>query len=388
MKRVVVAGCGLAGLKAAIELHKLLKNKVEILGVDRSETFNFAPFIHRVAAATIEANKTTFFLRDFFREKGYEFFKGEVAGIKLGDKKLVTDKQSIDYDYLILALGCETSFYGVPGAKENCFEFKTFNDAMELSEHIARMFFNARSVEDREERDAMLRFVVCGGGATGLELATELSYYVNNLSRRYKGLRGELVLVEAMPRVLPGLPKEMAAYAESALGKLGIKLFCREPIVEVGEDFVELRNGERIYSKTIVWCAGVKPPELLKRSGLKLNERGYVEVNRFLQAKLNGEVEEAVYSAGDVVNFLRETGKPLLKLGRHAVDQGKVAARNIYADISGKRKVPYNPRTEATVISLGRKDAIGFYGDKILRGRTALWLKYWVENRYLKGYMV
>ncbi|HID17818.1 TPA: hypothetical protein EYP26_05955, partial [Candidatus Bathyarchaeota archaeon] len=297
-------------------------------------------------------------------------------------------KQSIDYDYLILALGCETSFYGIPGAKENCFNFKTFNDAIELSEHIARMFFNARSVEDKEELEAMLRFVICGGGATGLELVTELAYYINNLSRKYEGLRGELVLVEAMPRILPGLPKEMAAYAENALRKLGIKLFRREPIVEVGEDFVELRNGERIYSKTIVWCAGVKPPELLKRSGLKLDKRGYVEVNRFLQAKLNGEAEETVYGAGDVIGFLKETGKPLLKLGRHAVDQGRVVARNIYADISGKRKVPYSPRAEATVISLGRGDAVGFYGDKILKGKMALWLKYWVENRYLKGYMV
>ena len=206
-KRVVVAGCGLAGLEAALQLYNLSKGGIEIVGVDKNRFFSFLPYLHRVAALTIREADILISLKDFFRKIDSEFFREEIVEIKPEEKRIITEKQSIDYDYLVVALGCKTNFYGIPGAEENCFDFKDAEHAVRLSEHIAKMFFHARNVEDRDERREMLRFVVCGGGATGIELVTELKYYVEKLCRRYGVDRGEveLILLEALQRILPFL---------------------------------------------------------------------------------------------------------------------------------------------------------------------------------------
>jgi len=241
----------------------------------------------------------------------------------------------------------------------------------------------------------MLRFVVCGGGATGIELVTELKYYVDYLCKKYRVDRSnvELVLVEAMPNILPdlqeNLSKRMVSYAEDAIKKLGVKLLCCKPVVEVGKDFVKLKDEGYIYSNTVIWCGGLKAHKVIKNSGLKTDRKGFLEVNNYLQPTFNEKALENVYCAGDATTFIdKKTNQPLMKIGRHAVDQGKASAKNIYADIAGKKKLEYTPRTQATVISLGKSDAIGFYGDRVLKGRIALWLKYWIEDGYLKRYRV
>jgi NADH dehydrogenase len=394
-KRVVIAGCGFAGLEAALNLHKMLKDRVEIIGVDKNRFFSFLPYLHRVAAATLEENKVIISLIDFFRKIDSEFFQEEITEIRPEENKIVTKKQTIDYDYLVVALGCKTNFYGIPGANECCFDFRDAEHAVNLSQHIARMFLYARNVDSKEKREKMLRFVVCGGGATGIELVTELKHYVDYLCRKHKIDRSnvELVLVEAMPNILPGLPenlsKKMVSYAENAIKKLGIKLLCCKPVVEVGKDFVKLKDEEYVYSNTVVWCGGLKAHEVIKNSGLKTDRRGFLEINNYLQPTFKEMVLENVYCAGDATTFIdKKTNQPLMKIGRHAVDQGKTSAKNIYADIVGGKKVEYTPRTQATVISLGKSDAVGFYGDRVLKGKIALWLKYWIEDGYLKRYRV
>ena len=393
MKRVVIAGCGIAGLEAALNLYKMLGNKVEIIGVDKNRFFSFLPYLHRVASLTLKEEKIIVSLKDFFNNLRSEFFREEVVEIKPEENKIVTTKQTIDYDYLIISLGCKTNFYGIPGAEENCFDFRDAEDAVRLSEHIAKMFFYAKKTDSKEKRRQMLRFTVCGAGATGIELVTELKQYIQYLCKKYgiEKSETELVLVEAMPNVLPGLPEELSkkvvGYTENSLKRLGVKLICNSPVVEVGKDFVKLKDEKFLYTNTVVWCGGLKTHTLIKNSGLKTDRRGYLEVNPYLQSSFKEEFLENVYCAGDVLTFIdKKTGKPLMKIGRHAVDQGKTSAKNIYANITGKRMVEYVPRTEATVISLGRSDAIGFYGNRVFKGKIALWLKYWIEDGYLKRY--
>jgi len=396
VKRVVIAGCGFAGLEAALNLHKMLKDEVEIVGVDVNTYSSFLPYLHRVAAATIKEKEVVIPLRDFFFEKvDSEFLQEEVTEIRPEENKIVTKRQTIDYDYLLIDLGCETNFYGVSGAEEHCFDFKDAERAARLSEHIERMFFLAKNVSSREEKEKMLRFVVCGGGATGIELVTELTCYVEYLSRMHRiNLSDvELVLLEAMPHILSALPENLAKrivnYAEDAIKKLGIKLLCSKPVVEVGKDFVKLKDGGYIPSNTVVWCGGLQTHKVIKNSGLKTDKKGFLEVNPYLQPTFKDEVLENVYCAGDAITFIdKKTNQPLMKIARHAVDQGKTSAKNIYADIHGEKKIEYTPRTQATIISLGKDDAIGFYGDHILKGKIAIWIKYLIEDIYLRRYRV
>ncbi len=392
VKRVVIAGCGIAGLETALQLYNLSKDKLEIVGVDKNRFFSFLPYLHRVAATTLREKEIIISFKDFFRKINSEFFREEIVKIEPEKKKITTSKQSIDYDYLVIALGCKTNFYGIPGAEENCFDFKDAEHAVKLSEHVAKMFFNVRNTNSKEEQEKMLRFVVCGGGATGIELVTELKYYVEYLCKKYgvEQSKVELILLEAMQRILPGLSEKIAGYAEKAIKKLGIKILCGQPVVEVGKDFVKLKNGEQIYSNTIVWCGGLQPHDVIKNSGLNVDKRGFLEVNSYLQPIFKEDVMENIYCAGDAVTFInKKTNQPLMKIGRHAVDQGKFAAKNIYGDAlyGDKKKVEYVPRTEATVISLGKTDAVGFYGNRILKGRIALWIKYWIEDGYLRKYL-
>ena len=177
------------------------------------------------------------------------------------DKKVViTEHGSYDYDYLILAMGGEPNDFGTPGVKEHAFTLWSLEDAVKMRDHIEKTVAEAATEHDEEKRKAMLTFVVCGSGFTGVELIGELLEWKGRLAKDNKIDEDEiqLILVEAAPTIINMFDRKDAGKAEKYMVKNGIKIMKNSPIVEVKEDRVILKSGEEIPTYTLAWTAGVK----------------------------------------------------------------------------------------------------------------------------------
>lgn len=373
LPRVVIVGAGFAGLWAA---RTLAARRVSVTLIDQNNYHLFLPLLYQVSAAEIEPEDIAYPVRTILRRiPNVSFDLAEVKKVAFRDRTVICEDHELTYDYLILATGSTSHFFGIAGAKEHSFPLKSMKEGIALRNHILCRFEHAVHESDDEALRRRLTFVVVGGGPTGVEFAGALAELIHGpLKKDFPSIdfgRVRIVLLEARTGLLGMLPESLQRYGLARLKKLGVEVMLDVSVSEVDPRSVSLRNGLRIPSETVVWTAGVRGNFFAETAGLPIRPDGRIDVLPTLQT----EAYPNVYAAGDLA-FCRVNGEPPALVAPVAISQGKWAARNILRQIDGNSPLPLRFRDKGTMVTIGRNSGVARIGRFDFRGFPAwvLWV--------------
>ncbi|SHF56520.1 NADH dehydrogenase [Caldanaerobius fijiensis DSM 17918] len=383
-KRIVIVGAGYGGVHAAKLLNKKLKKEdgVQITLIDKKPYHTLVTDLHEVAGARLEPDSVRVYLHKIFAGKKVDVITDEVEKIDYEKQQVVGKAGQYGYDYLIIAVGSEPCDFGVPGVFEHGFTVGSLELATKTRDHIEEMFRKASVEKDVEKRKKMLTFVVAGAGFTGIETAGELVEWTRDLCNKYHIDRNDVkvMVVEALGNILPNLNQKLAAKAFKYLTKRGVKILTNCAITKVCEDYVVLKDGSKIETKTLIWTCGVQGNRSAENFGLELNRRFRIHTNEYMQAA----GKENVYVIGDVAYYEYE-GKPVPQVVETALQTAETAVHNIIADIYGSSKKPFKPNYHGFMVSLGSRYAVAELMGVSLSGFLAMAMKHLVNIHYLFG---
>ena len=354
---VVIVGAGFGGLRAARALRKA---PVDVVLVDRRNYHLFQPLLYQVATAGLEPEQIARPVRAVLRrQKNFEFQMTEVTGLESGAKRLLTADGPIAYDYLILAVGGETNYFGLAGVPEHGFGLKDVPDAIRVRNHVLRAFERAMLEPDPERRRAELTFVVVGGGPTGVEMAGALSELIRLvLVKDYPRLNIKdvrVLLVEATDRLLGPMPARLREAAAETLWRKHVEVRFGATVADYDGKRVVLKSGEVIPAGTLIWAAGVKAVHLTSQLGLPIARQGRVPVSDTLQVPGHA----GVYVIGDAA-YLEADGEPLPMMAPVAIQMAETVARNIRRELGGAVPIPFRYRDPGSLATIGRNAAVAY----------------------------
>ena len=374
---VVIAGGGFGGAAAARELERLMpKQSARLTLVNETNFSLYTPFLPEAAAGTLEPRHVVTPLRELLNRTYLRL--GQIVGHDPEAKTLQLQKkfggtEEMGYDQLLLALGSVSRTLPVPGLAEHAVGFKDLADAIYLRNHVVETLEEANATEDPARRERLLTYVFVGGGYAGLEALAELQDFAADAMDSYPRARlhgMRWVLVEAADRVLPEIDQQLADYALRELRGRGIDIRLKTTLEEVTAETARLSSGEVLPTETVVWTAGVSPQPILKELNLPLDERGRVPVDSYLRV----EGLDSVWAIDDCAAAPDPRGGTCPPTAQHAVRQGPVAARNIAAELGIGTPAPFDFKSYASFVNLGRYKAVGRIGDRTFRGFPAWWL--------------
>ena len=385
-KNIVVVGAGYSGVSATKFLAKKLKrdNDVQITLIDRHSYHTMMTELHEVAGGRVEPEAIQYDLQRLFaRQKNVQLVTDTVTGIDKENKIVTTKLGSYAIDYLILGMGGEPNDFGTPGVKEHGFTLWSFEDSVRIREHILKTVAKAAIEPDATVRRAMLTFVVCGSGFTGIEMIGELVDWKARLAKEYKLDPSEfsLKVVEAMPTILNMLGRNDAAKAERYLKEQNVELVLNAPIIEVAADHIKLKDGSMVPTHTLIWTAGVKGTTDAADFGLEAARGNRLVANEYMEAK--GYEENNIYIIGDLVFYEEFPNTPTPQIVQAAEQTGHTAAANIVADIKGGEKHKFKGNYQGFMVSIGAKWGVANLFNKIhLSGFLAIVMKHIVNLKY------
>jgi len=371
--RVVIVGAGFGGLWAA---RTLADAEAEVLLVDRHNYHTFLPLLYQVAAAELEPEGIATPARHILRSlSGVSFHMAEVEGIDFQRRTVTADGAPLPYDYLIVATGSASHFFGVAGAAEYAFELKTLEQGIALRNRIIASFEKATREPEATVRRKLLTFAIVGGGATGVEFAGALAELIHGPLKKdfpdldFRDVR--ILLLEGGESLLPGMPGTLGAYALDRLGRLGVEVHLAAAVERVTADSVVLRGNVVLPAMTVVWTAGVRGDPGARQWGLPTAADGRVRVLPTLQVPGHGEA----FVIGDLA-LVEAEGHPLPMIAPAAVQEGSAAAANILRLMEGKTPSPFAYRDRGAMVTIGRNAAVVRLGQRSFTGFFAwvLWL--------------
>ncbi|WP_243383301.1 NAD(P)/FAD-dependent oxidoreductase [Geothrix alkalitolerans] len=368
---VLIVGGGFGGLRAA---RALAEAPVHVVLVDRQNHHLFQPLLYQVASATLSPADIAAPIRHILREQdNAEVVLGEVVSVDLYARRvLLADGRGLSYDFLILAAGSRSSYFGRDAWASLAPGLKTLEDALEIRRRFLLSFEQAEQEEDPDLRREWLTFVVVGGGPTGVELAGTLKEMARlTLPREFRRIRTDrarVILVEAGPAILANLGSGLSEKAVESLERIGVEVRLGQPITGIDERAVQL-GGERIPTRTVLWAAGVSAVPLGAGLGVPVDRLGRVIVEPDLS--LPGHPE--VFAVGDLAAFTHGTGGPLPGVAPVAIQQGEWAAANLLATLAGQPRRPFRYRDKGSMATLGRGRAVARVGGLSFTGYPA-WL--------------
>ncbi|ACY49534.1 NAD(P)/FAD-dependent oxidoreductase [Rhodothermus marinus] len=354
--RVVIVGAGFGGLTLA---RALRRDPVEVVLIDRQNYHTFQPLLYQVATAGLEPEEIAHAVRGIFQgRRNFRFVMGTVVGVDWDAQAvLLEDGDRIDFDYLVLAAGATTNYFGIEGAAEYSFSLKTLEDAIALRSHIIRQFEEADRHPERI-REGLLNIVVVGGGPTGIEMAGALVEWFELVFRKdYPHLpmnRARVLLVEALDTVLATYDERLQQYARRQLRRRGVELHLGDPVARVTPDAVYLQSGERIPTRTVIWAAGVRACPLADRLGLPQTRGGRIEV----EADLRVPGHPNVFVIGDLAASRDENGRLHPQMAPVAIQGARHVARQIRRLLQGQETEPFHYRHRGTMATIGRHAAV------------------------------
>lgn len=388
--QIRVLGAGYAGLRAALDLDRWLgdRDAVQITLIDRHDYHQLVTELHKPAAGTGSASRLAIPLRDILKGTRIRFCQRAVKDILPDDEAVVLEGGTVlRYQRLVVALGSSPEYFAIPGVAEHALTIRSINSARTIWNRLEWAFRRAAAVGEGAEREALLTVVVAGGGFTGVELAGELADRLPVLARDV-GAPPEavrIVTVEALPELLSGFSPRLVAEAARALEEKKVHLVLGAPITRVDEQGVELEDGRRIASRTVIWTGGVRGHPIVERR-FPCKGRGRAEVDPFLRSPAYPNV----YIIGDAAFAVDpRTGRPVAPTAQHAIEQGRVAARNIWAGYTGRPLRPYRPINKGIVVSVGRGVGLARLGRYDVSGAAPAVLKdaiTWLYVYSLGGY--
>jgi NADH dehydrogenase len=392
-KKVLILGAGAAGISAALELKKASAGVagLEVTLVDQRDYHHPLPFIWHVVSGSVEPGHISFPLQALLRQRGVErpvkFRQSLVQGIDVEKRVVSTDDGELEWDYLVVALGSTTNFFGMADVEENSLIFKSLSDAVSIHNHILDNYAAALREEDEQLRRELLTFVVVGGGPTGIELAAAIQDFVRKaLVREFPSLMSQtrVLLVEAQDALLSGMKAKMSELAISRLRSRGIEVLLKARITKVLVGGIETADGQTIPTRTVIWVAGVKPVAVVESLPFEKAKGGRIVVNQYLEVPGS----PGVYVLGDCAYSLQENGSvPYPPTQQVAERQGPACARNIIRAIQGKEQLAFNYKFKGQVIYMGRNLVVAQLGERVFDGFAAGLLRrvyyLWVFISYL-----
>lgn len=386
-KNIVVVGAGYAGVSATKFMAKKLKKDqdVQITLIDRHSYHTMMTELHEVAGGRVEPTAIQYDLQRLFsRKKNVKLVTDTVTGIDKESKKIITKQGTYDFDYLVLGMGGEPNDFGTPGVKEHGFTLWSFEDSVRIREHIERTVALAALEPDAVKRKAMLTFVVCGSGFTGIEMVGELIEWKDRLAADYKLDPADFTLkvVEALPTILNMLNRNDADKAVRYLEKKNVELVLNSPIVEVDEDHIKLKDGSVIPTYTLIWTAGVKATSDAADFGLEAARGQRLVANEYMEAK--GYEDKNIYIIGDQVYYEEQPNTPTPQIVQAAEQTGHCAAANIVSAIKGDgEKHKFKSNYQGFMVSVGSKWGVAeLFGKIHLSGFLAMIMKHIVNLKY------
>ena len=356
LPHVVIIGAGFAGLTAAKRLRNV---PVRITLVDRNNYHLFQPLLYQVAIAGLVPSQVAYPLRTIFRnQKNLTFQMGEVTSIDFDAKYVKLNGSVIAYDYLILAVGGETNFFGMDAVKENGFQLKDIESAVDTRNHLLRMFEKASREADAEKRKSMLTFVVVGGGPTGVETSGALAeLIVHVVKKEYPTLdvrEARVLLLEAGDALIASYPDELRKATLRLVKEKNVEVMFNAKLTDYNGQRVLLADGTEIKTNTLIWTAGVKASGITERLGVQVAGSGRVRAEATLQ--LPGHPE--VYVLGDAAYLENGNGQPLPMLSTVAIQQGNVVGDNIKRAIKDVEQKPFHYKDPGLLATIGRNAAV------------------------------
>lgn len=357
-RRVVVLGAGFGGLTAALCLTQG-RPSLDVVLVDRHNYHLFTPLLYQVAANLVSDEDVVYPVRAVAYQHGFQFVCSEVRGIDLGTEQVQTDHGPIAYDYLIVALGSVTNFFGIHELEKRTLPLKTVPDAVRLRCQVLDALERAEQERDEARRRALLTFAIVGGGPTGLEFAGALAALIRDVAgREYPRLHPEdcqILVLEATGGVLPGMHAGLKSVAIARLAERGVRVALNTPVARVEDGTVITGDGRRIPAATIVWAAGVRANPLVADLPGERARGGRIVVNEELQ--LPGHPH--VYVIGDAAAATAPGAGGLLpQIAPVAIQQARAVAENILRQERGQPLRPFRYRHLGNLVILGRHAAV------------------------------
>ncbi len=384
LPQVLIVGAGFAGLNAARALRGA---PVRLTVVDRRNHHLFQPLLYQVASAALSPADISAPIRGVLRRQlNTQVVLGEVVSVDAAAHRVrLADGRELPFDFLVLATGATHSYFGREDWRPLAPGLKTLEDAVEIRRRILTAFERAESESDPAERRALLTFVVVGAGPTGVELAGALSeiarYTLLSDFRHIEPSSARVILLEALPRVLPDYVPPLEASARRQLERLGVEVRTGARVTEVDEDGITA-GGERIHSRTVLWAAGVQASPLGKWVGGRRDRRGRVEVLPDLTVPGHPEI----LVAGDLAAARQPDGSLAPGLAPAAIQAGRHAARNIVRAIAGRRMLPFRYLDKGKLATIGRAAAVADIRGLHVSGLPAWLLWLFVHIYFLIGF--
>jgi NADH dehydrogenase len=446
-KKVLILGGGFAGVEVLRRLQNRFQKdvSVDITMVSKDNFFLFTPMLHEVASGMIETRHIVTPIRAFCNRA--KFYAAKVQNIDLNNKgvyiestpfssivqartsnnleSLTRESASAEallsnlhvnllpYDYLVIAVGSETKFFGMTDIEKHTFTIKSWNDAIVIRNHVIHQLEQAEVLlrqrtsspgygddyndnttnrnslnsyqEDQKER--LLTFVIVGGGFAGVETAGELNDFLRDSVEDYyhniesKDVR--VIIIQSGKRLLPEMSEELADFALQKLIQSGVEVILDARVNGATENKVKLKDGRNIPTNTIIWTGGVAPNPILEEISCKHDERsGRIAVNKFLEV----EGYPGVFAIGDCAFIIDpNTGKPYPPTAQHAIREGTVVSNNIISMIEGKaesNRKEFNYKTKGMMASIGKRNGVGELLGFEVQGFVAWWIwrSYYLAN--------
>lgn len=356
-KRIVIIGAGFGGLKLA----KSLKGKnVQVILIDRNNYHQFQPLFYQVASSGIEPSSISFPLRKIFQNQSNVLIRiTEVKEIIPAENKLITDIGLIEYDFLVIATGADTNYFGLKAIENLSLSMKSVSESILIRNTILENLEKTLNSEDKEAVCCLMNIAVIGGGATGVELAgaiAEMKKYV--LPKDYPELDFEqmkIYLIEGTDRLLGALSLKSSLRAKKYLEKLGVDVLLNTFVTDFDGKTISLKDGAPLHSKTLIWTAGIKGNRINGLDENVFSRESRIKVDNL--CKVNGY--DNIYAIGDIALMNDEKypkGHP--QVAQVAIQQADLLGRNIWYGLSGKPVKAFHYKDLGTMATVGRNLAV------------------------------
>ncbi|MBC7876005.1 MAG: NAD(P)/FAD-dependent oxidoreductase [Anaerolineales bacterium] len=352
---IVIIGAGFAGLETA---RGLASDPVRITLIDKHNHHLFQPLLYQVAIAGLLPSQIAQPIRTIFRkQKNLTFQMGEVSDVNFDEKYIKLNGSIIAYDYLVLAVGGRTNFFGNDDIEKLGFQLKDLDTAVKARNHLLSMFEKASQEADAEKRKMLLTFVIVGGGPTGVETAGALAELISHVMKKdYPNLNlsdAQVILLEAAGDLIASYPDELRKATVKLLKKKKVDIRLNTKLESFNGHRVTLGDGSFIETQTVIWTAGVKAVEVVDELEVAKASGGRIRIEPTLQLPQHPET----FVIGDAA-FLEENGQALPMISTVAIQQGVATAKNIRNMMNGKSLTQFHYKDPGLLATIGRNAAV------------------------------
>ncbi len=365
-KHIVIVGGGFAGVNLVKKLRKSSEYQVTL--VDRNNYNFFPPLLYQVSTGFLDPSSITFPFRNLFRnQENFSFHMGSLLEINPNEKRIVLDTGELFYDYLVLATGTHTNYFGLDNCEKHAIPMKTLEDALEMRNRLLQRLEEATRIRDKSERLPYLNMVIAGGGPTGVEISGVFAELRNNTIRKefpeLAGSGARIYLVNGGNELLSPMSEKSQQYTLEKLREMGVEVLLNTRVIDYDGEKVMMKDGSHIYSKNLIWATGVTgyrfkgiPDECYERGNrIRVNGTNKIE-------KLSG-----IYALGDASIMTSDThfpeGHP--QLAQVAMQQGRLLAKNFKRLAKGNSIKTFTYTDKGAMAIIGSNKAVADLPDKI-----------------------